>query len=597
MTVVVVRVQVPPGVLLRSIRFRSIRQPTSGFVLRCTLEKNNLPIRVIYIHFFSWFISCFSILFPVFYLYIYRMKTTHYDYDFVIIGSGFGGSVSALRLSEKGYKVLVIEKGRWFKKGNDFAKTNWNFKKWLWAPALGLKGIMRISLFKHVTVLSGVGVGGGSLVYANTLPIPSKSFFESPSWSDLADWEDELAPHYQTARTMLGATQHPYHSKSEKAMSTLAEELGKKDAFEKPHLAIYFGKPGETVEDPYFDGKGPDRTGCILCGACMTGCRHNSKNTLDKNYLYLAQIHGAEILAEREVVDVAPINGDGSEGYIITHQSSLSWVKNKQTIRTQAVIFSAGVMGTLSLLTHLKQKSLPLLSNMLGKRVRTNSESLIGVVSYDRQTDYSEGVAIGSLLHIDERRNLEPVRYGAGSGFWRMLVAPLTGAGSTLGRIAGIIGDWLIHPIDNIRVLFTDDFAKRSLVLLYMETIDSTIRLVKSPFGKLATQLEEGPAPTARNPMAFDLARRMASIMKGKAMVVVSEALFGIPTTAHILGGACMGKNDKDGVIDADHRVFNYQNMWICDGSAISANPGVNPSLTITALTERAMSKINPKTI
>jgi len=523
------------------------------------------------------------------------MNTFTHDYDFVIIGSGFGGSVSALRLSEKGYKVLVIEKGRWFKSGSDFARTNWNLKKWLWAPGIGLKGIMRISLFKHITVLSGVGVGGGSLVYANTLPIPPKAFFEAESWAHLADWQEELKPYYEQARRMLGATQHPYHSKSEKAMLGLAEELGKKEAFEKPHLAIYFGKPGETVKDPYFDGLGPDRTGCTLCGACMTGCRHNSKNTLDKNYLHLAQQLGATIVAEREVVDVTPIESDGRGGYIITHQSSTHWLKDQKKISCGAVVFSGGVMGTLSLLSKLKENSLPGISDQLGRQVRTNSESLIGVVAYGRDADYSEGVAIGSLLHLDERRKLEPVRYGAGSGFWRMLVAPLTVGKNFFSRIINIGKDWLLHPIDNIRVLLTDDFAKRSLILLYMESIDSTLKLVKSRWGSLSTKLDTGPAPTANNPIAYDLARRMAGIMKGKAMVVTTEAMLGIPTTAHILGGACMGSNAEDGVIDANHRVFNYQNMWICDGSAISANPGVNPSLTITALTERAMSKIAPK--
>lgn len=523
------------------------------------------------------------------------MKTHSHEYDFVIIGSGFGGSVSALRLSEKGYKVLVIEKGKWFKSGSDFAKTNWNLKKWLWAPGLGLQGIMRISLFKHITVLSGVGVGGGSLVYANTLPIPPKAFFEAKSWAHLANWEEELQPYYAEARSMLGATQHPYHSKSEKVMSSLAEQLNKKDAFEKPHLAIYFGKPGETVPDPYFGGLGPDRTGCTLCGACMTGCRHNSKNTLDKNYLHLAQRMGTTIWAEREVVDVKPINADGSAGYTITHQSSTRWMKDKKSISCGAVVFAGGVMGTLSLLTQLKETSLPLLSSRLGTQVRTNSESLIGVVAYGRETDYSEGVAIGSLLHLDEYRKLEPVRYGAGSGFWRLLVAPLTEGKNILGRMVNIARDWLMHPIDNMRVFFTDDFARRSLILLYMESIDSTLKLVKSKWGRLSTRLDQGPAPTANNSVAYDLARRMAGIMTGKAMVVTTEAMLGIPTTAHILGGACMGQNEQEGVIDAEHRVFNYHNMWICDGSAISANPGVNPSLTITALTERAMSKIPAK--
>ena len=523
------------------------------------------------------------------------MNSSSHDYDFVIIGSGFGGSVSALRLSEKGYKVLVIEKGRWFKSGTDFAKTNWNLKKWLWVPGLGLKGIMRISLFKHITVLSGVGVGGGSLVYANTLPIPPKSFFEAESWAHLADWQEELRPYYEEARRMLGATQHPYHSKSEKAMLTLAEQLNKKESFEKPHLAIYFGKPGEKVADPYFGGLGPDRTGCTLCGACMTGCRHNSKNTLDKNYLHLAQRLGATIVAEREVVDVTPIESDGSGGYVITHQSSTGWGKDKKKISCGAVVFAGGVMGTLSLLTQLKGSSLPLLSDRLGSSVRTNSESLIGVVAYGKENDYSEGVAIGSLLHLDEYRKLEPVRYGAGSGFWRLLVAPLTEGKTILGRTLSIGKDWLFHPLDNLRVFFTDDFAKRSMILLYMESIDSTLKLVKSKWGKLSTRLDKGADPTANNSVAYDLAKRMAGIMRGKAMVVTTEAMLGIPTTAHILGGATMGSSAKEGVIDAQHRVYNYQNMWICDGSAISANPGVNPSLTITALTERAMARIPSK--
>ncbi|MBK8699399.1 MAG: GMC family oxidoreductase [Saprospiraceae bacterium] len=519
-----------------------------------------------------------------------------YDYDYVIIGSGFGGSVSALRLSEKGYKVLVIEKGKWFNKADSFPKTNWQLSKWLWAPRLGLKGILRIGVYRHVTALSGTGVGGGSLVYANTLPVPGSAFFNSGNWEGLADWEGELKPFYATAKSMLGAATHPYTSRKDKAMQTLAENLGGRERYEKTDVAVYFGKPGETVEDPYFNGQGPSRTGCILCGACMTGCRYNAKNTLDKNYLFLAQNLGATILAEREVTDVKPLGEHGENGYEISHVSSFSFFKSPQKITCKGVIFSGGVTGTVNLLLKLKATSLPKLSDMVGKAVRTNSESLIGVTTYDRKTDLSEGIAIGSIVHIDEHRNLEPAKYGAGSGFWRIFMSPMT-SGKNMGiRFWGILKDLFLHPIDNLRVIFTDDFAKRTMIMLYMESIDSKLTMVRSRFGFLSSKLESGTRPSAFNPLASKLAAQMAAILNGKPMVILSESLFGIPTTAHILGGACMGKDAATGVIDAQNKVFNYQNMYVCDGSAISANPGVNPSLSITAITERAMHHLPHKT-
>lgn len=513
-------------------------------------------------------------------------------YDYVVIGSGFGGSVSALRLSEKGYKVLVIEQGKWFRRPDDFPKTNWNLRKWMWAPALGLQGIFKMTFFRHVTVLSGTGVGGGSLVYANTLPIPPKAFFHSGHWKGLRDWENELLPYYDLAKRMLGADRHPYMSRSDKAMQQLARELGDEKAFERTDVAVYFGKVGETVPDPYFDGKGPDRTGCNLCGGCMLGCRYNAKNTLDKNYLYLAQQSGCEIKAEKRVFDVKPIDGEsGATGYEVHFCDALTAFPRRYSVRTRGVVFAGGVMGTLKLLLKLKENSLPRLSDTLGAGVRTNSESLIGVTTFDRKANLSEGIAIGSIVHLDANRHVEPVKYSAGSGFWRILMAPMVQANSFLGRLLAMIADWIKRPIDNLKVFLVDDFSKRTMILLYMESIESTLRLARAPWG-MRTKMDMGPAPTAFNPQAQDIARRIEKIIDGKAVVMNSETLLGIPTTAHILGGACMGADAQSGVIDAENRVFGYENMLICDGSVISANIGVNPSLSITAISERAMAHI-----
>jgi len=262
------------------------------------------------------------------------------EYDYVIIGSGFGGSVSALRLSEKGYKVLVIEKGKWYK-NKDFPKSNWNLKKWLWLPFLRWFGIMKMSFFKHVVVISGTGVGGGSLVYANTLPVPKKAFFTTGSWGRLADWQTELAPFYKTALHMLGAQKNPTLFDGDKALKELATNMNIKDNFETTDVAVFFGKPNVTVPDPYFGGKGPERTGCNYCGGCMTGCRIGAKNTLDKNYLYLARQLGAEILAEHEVYDVIPID---SGGYEVKYKSSTRFFQSKKNVKTKGVIFSGGVL-------------------------------------------------------------------------------------------------------------------------------------------------------------------------------------------------------------------------------------------------------------
>ncbi|MBQ4821986.1 GMC oxidoreductase [Aquimarina sp. MMG016] len=508
-------------------------------------------------------------------------------YDYVIIGSGFGGSVSALRLSEKGYKVLVIEKGKWYKP-EDFPKSNWNLKKWLWMPFFRWFGIMKMSFFRHVVVISGTGVGGGSLVYANTLPVPKKEFFTSGSWANLTDWQTELKPHYEMALKMLGAQKNPQLFDGDKALKELASKMNIENDFSATDVAVFFGIPNKTVSDPYFDGKGPDRTGCNYCGGCMTGCRFGAKNTLDKNYLYLAQQLGADILAEHEVFDVTASN----DGYEVKYKSSTNFFKSKKSIRAKGVIFSGGVLGTVKLLLKLKQKSLPNLSDKLGYGIRTNNESLISVTNLNGKKDMSKGVAIGSILNTDKNSHLEIVRYAKGSGFWRLSHLPLTHGKNTVVRVAKMVTSFIKHPIAYIKLYTTKDWGKSTTVLLFMQTLDSTLKFKRNLFGVLSTRLSEGKKPSAFIPESLGLAKQYAKLVKGKETVFGLEPLAGIPSTAHILGGAVMGTDASEGVIDQNNKVFGYDNMYICDGSMISANPGVNPSLSITAITERAMSRI-----
>jgi len=317
-------------------------------------------------------------------------------YDYVIIGSGFGGSVSALRLSEKGYKVLVIEKGKWWKP-EDFPETNWQLRKWMWLPAFRFFGIFKMTFLRHVGILSGVGVGGGSLVYANTLPRPEKAFFETGSWAGLADWQKELEPHYQTAEKMLGADRNPKLFDADLALKQVAQEMGHDNKFEATDVAVFFGEPEVVVPDPFFNGKGPEREGCRFCGGCMTGCRYNAKNTLDKNYLYLAIKKGTEVLAEQRVVDVRPAGkANGAYGYLITYKKSTGILfSRKKQVKAKKVIFAGGVLGTVRLLLNMKKKSLPRLSDKVGDDIRTNNESLVLVHSPERKQDFSKGVAIG----------------------------------------------------------------------------------------------------------------------------------------------------------------------------------------------------------
>jgi cholesterol oxidase len=517
-------------------------------------------------------------------------------YDWVIIGSGFGGSVSAHRLTQKGYRVLVLEKGRRFKP-QDFPKTNWDLKRWLWNPALGMKGIFQMSFLKHMTVLHGVGVGGGSLVYANTLPKPTSEFFQTGSWAGLADWEQELAPFYQTARQMLGATRNPVLTEGDHVLHEIATEMGRADHFRPTDVAVFFGEPNRTVPDPYFDGDGPDRVGCNFCGACMTGCRVGAKNTLDKNYLYLAEKHGAQVAPETEVTAVRPIK---EGGYAIETKSSLG-KNHRSRVTADRVIFAGGVMGTLPLLLRMKEDpaGLPNLSERVGHFVRSNSEALFGVVSTNKGVNFSTGVAITSILHTDPHSHIEPCRYGAGSGFFRLLIAPHAPGPTVIARLWGAARAVIRHPLRWLKALKTWDVSKHTQVLLYMRSIEGTLRMrlgrdLRSGFRRgLVTEVDDpSEAPSAFIPEATELAEAFAEKVNGISTTMITETLLGVPSTAHILGGACMGQSAESGVINAEHEVFHYPGLYVIDGSAISANPGVNPSLTITALAERAMSRI-----
>lgn len=517
------------------------------------------------------------------------------EYDFLIIGSGFGGSVSALRLVEKGYRVLVLEQGSDFSSG-DFAKTNWDLRRWLWMPRLGLRGIMQLRFFRDVTVLAGAGVGGGSLGYAGTLPTPKDAFFEARSWADLSDWKTELAPHYETARRMLGVAPVPRLFPADRVLRRVAERRGQAEAFRVPDVGIFFGAEGQTAADPYFDGAGPERHGCRFCGACMTGCRYDAKNTLDKNYLYLARKRGLELRADTEVVDVR----DEGERYRVTAlegRSGFAFRRRRVSFTASNVIFSAGALGSVDLLLRLRESgALPDLSSELGRRVRTNEEALIAVTLSSSETSMSQGVAIGSLLATDDRSHVEAVRYGEGSGFWRWLGLPHV-AKDVPGVFKILLALWAVarRPLRFLRAWTVPDWAKQTAILLYMRSFEGSLRFrLRRGIGRrrLSTTVDGGPKPRAHMKEASEIAAQYAKEASGVAISLFTETLLNVPTTAHLLGGCCMGTDASSGVIDSQHRVFGYPGLYVIDGSAVSANPGVNPSLTITALAERAMSFI-----
>jgi cholesterol oxidase len=523
------------------------------------------------------------------------IKVPGTSYDYVIIGSGFGGSVSALRLTEKGYKVLVIEKGRKYDPA-DFPKTNWHLRKWLWLPSLRFFGFFKMTFFRHVGILTGVGVGGGSLVYANTLPRPPKEFFNSGNWSGLTDWEKELEPFYELSEKMLGAVINPKLYDSDNAVKELSVRAGKGHLFEPTRVSVFFGEPEKSVADPYFEGSGPDREGCSFCGSCMTGCRHNAKNSLDKNYLYLAAEKGADILPENRVTSLRTVReSDGSAGYevVLRKQTSFIFARSKK-VNANGVVLAGGVLGTLRILLDMKRRNLPRLSDEVGSFIRTNNESLVLIDSRDYSKDFSKGIAIGSIFPPDEYSHVEPVRYGSGSGFWKLLGVPLTHGRNVFIRICKLLFHLIRHPFSWLHIYFTKDHARQSVILLFMQHLNSTLNLKRGLFN-LRSEMSEGDMPTAFMPESKKIAEHVSEIINGKPFVLVTEAVTGMPTTAHILGGSVIGRSASDGVIDINQKVFGYENMYICDGSAVSSNPGVNPSLTITAMTERAMDKIPKK--
>jgi cholesterol oxidase len=533
-------------------------------------------------------------------------ERTQEAFDYVVIGSGFGGSVAAMRLTEKGYRVLVLERGKRYG-DRDFARSNWNIRKFLWAPAIRCFGIQQISILNGVMVLRWSGVGGGSLGYANVLEIPDDRLFAASAWQHLADWKSALMPHYHTARRMLGVAQNPRLLEADAALKEIAAELGQAHTFRATNVGVFFGPEGQEVPDPYFGGEGPSRRGCDFCGACMVGCRNNGKNSLVKNYLYFAEKQGAEIRPESEVVDIRPLTppqSDGTRYEVVYRRSTGRLFKPANRVRARNVVVSAGVLATLELLFSCRDVtgSLPGLSMRLGDIVRTNSEALNGVTSRSRKVDYSKGTAITSVFQADDVTWVEPVRYPDGSSFMKLVTFPLTASdGSIPVTLLKFLWWALRHPMDFVTVYVLFGWASRTTILLVMQTEDNLMRLrlgrsIFTLFRRgLVAKRDTGQSVPARIPIAHDTARRLAAKADGVPGVNVGEALLNIPLTAHILGGCPFGQDATDGVVGLDCQVHNYPGLYVVDASTVPANPGINPSLTITALAEYAMSLVPPK--
>ena len=531
-----------------------------------------------------------------------------FDFDFIVIGSGFGGSVSALRLAEKGYRVAVMEMGRRWTPQN-LPRTSWSIARWFWRPRLGLRGFFNMRFFRHVTILHGCAVGGGSITYASTLLPPPEKVWSAGSWAGLADWQSEMPGHIATASRMLGVVENRIFGPADRLLKKSAEASGCGHTFYPTNVGIFEaaeGMPaGQTFPDPFFGGEGPERTTCNACGGCMMGCRHGAKNTLDLNYLFLAEKRGVQIFAETKVVDVTPLAGtpDGGAGYEVRTVKSTAWIRRAaQRFTCRGVVFSGSALGTMELLFRLREKgSLPGISSHLGKHVRTNSESLIGVRVPGYKDDLSKGIAIGSGVYIDQDTHIEAVRYPSGSDAMSLLSTLLTDGRPGSQRIAlwlrNVLGSALRHPVKTTRLFWPKGWARESVILLCMQALEGHIEMTWQrpwfwPFRKFLAS--KGAKVPTYIPRANAFANKLAEVAGGTSMSMLPEILFNVPSTAHCIGGCVIGASPNDGVVDSRHRVFGYKNAYVCDGSVVSANLGVNPSLTITALAERAMSFIPP---
>jgi cholesterol oxidase len=510
-----------------------------------------------------------------------------HEFDVVVIGSGFGGSVAALRLREKGYSVAVLEAGRRFE-DKDFPKTSWRLRKFLFAPALGLYGIQRIHALPDVLILCGAGVGGGSLVYANTLYQPGDKYFDDPQWKAITDWKSELTPFYELARRMLGVEVNPYFSPSDQAMKDVADQMGVGDTFTLAPLGIHFGK-GEGVEsaDPYFGGVGPARSGCTNCGSCMTGCRHNAKNTLPKNYLGLAEKAGAQVFPLTTVTGLEQLE-DGK--WKVTAKSTNG--VGRSTFIARDVVMAAGTYNTQKLMHRFKATSLPRISDFLGNLSRTNSEALTGAIMPTTEIDFSRGAAITSSFFPSDDTHVEAVRYGKGSNSMGLLQTLLTDGWTPKERRRHWAQQFLVRPSLFTKILNVRKWSERTVIALVMQNVDSSIKVFRKRglFGYKLTSINDSEHPNATYiPAANETVKMVAENYGGIAAGTVGD-LIGAPFTAHFVGGCVIGTSDSNGVIDPYHRVYNYPTLHIVDGSTITANLGVNPSLTITAQAERAFS-------
>lgn len=514
-------------------------------------------------------------------------------YDYIVIGSGFGGSVSAMRLSEKGYSVLVIEKGKRYQT-KDFPKTNWSIKKYLWVPFLKLFGILKLTFFKEVFILSGVGVGGGSLVYANTHMVPDDVFFSNPSWGRFKDWKKVLSPFYDKARFMLGTVKYDKSYPEDEVLLEVAKDMGKEDSYDKVNVGVYFGDI-KNEKDPYFKGLGPLRKGCTECAGCMVGCRYGAKNTLDKNYLWFAETFGAEVIPETLVTKIEHRN----DTYYITTKSSTSWFGGKaQVYKSKGLVVSGGVLGTMELL--LKQKyelgTMSNLSDTLGYSVRTNSESLCGIGGADRKLNHS--IAISSIFNPDDHTHIEIVKFPDKSGALTRLGTMAAGPGHPVVRTAKLIGNVITNPLKFLKVFFSRNITRNSIILLVMQTLDNSMKIVwkKGLFGGGMKMDNSG---NQRVPAYIDTGQQVmykySEKVNGVSVNAITEILFNMSSTAHILGGCPMGESAQNGVVNQNFEVHGYPNMYILDGSVIQGNLGVNPSLTITSISEYAMSLIPEK--